>query len=173
MKEKLKKIWFCLLVVSVLLQTALTFWLLYKKSTSKILSDVIIVLTIAYVLAFLLITALSLPNKKISREAMSGYKRSQKAVKRVLTFLMLVMSVMNFLTAGGSGLDFVFSIIMIIYNLIIIYIDMWISRIKDKFTKKTRKREREEKDARIKAYRIGKGNLSKMKTSEGENEEKN
>ena len=166
MKQKIRAIWFIMVVLSVLAQTALTFFLLYNKATDSTLRDVIIVLTIAYILAFLLIAALSANSKKISREALGGYKRSQKVVKRVLTLLMLVMSVLNFVTAGGSGVEFILSIVLIVYNLIVIYIDTLISRIKDKFAKKRKKKERAEKEARVKAYRVGNGQLSKMKTSE-------
>ena len=170
MKEKLKSIWFIMVVVSVLMQTALTFFMLYRKSTDKLLSDVIIVLTIAYILAFLLIAGLSLHSKKISREALGGYKRSQKVVKRVLTLLMLVMSVLNFLSAGGSGIEFIWSIILIVFNLIVIYIDSLVGKVKQVFIKKKKRKEREEKEARVRAYRIGSGQLSKMKKSEGTDE---
>ena len=169
-KEKLKTIWFIMVSLSVLSQTALSFFLLYKKAPDKLMGDIIIVLTLTYILAFLLIVALSAHAKKISREALGGYKRSLKVVKRVLTLLMLVVSIMNILSTGAGGLDFIFSIILVIFNMVVIYIDIIIGRIKDKFTRKAKARERKEKEARVRAYRIGSGNLSKLKTSEERHE---
>lgn len=170
MKEKLKTIWFIMVVISVLAQTALSFLLLYNKAPNKLMGDIIIVLTLTYILAFLLIVGLSAHSKKISREAMGGYKRSLKVVKRVLTLLMLIISIMNLLGSGGGGLDFIFSIVLVVFNLVIIYVDILFSRVKDKFTRKARKRERQEKDAHVRAYRIGQGNLSKQKRREETNE---
>lgn len=166
MKEKLKTIWFIMVVISVLAQTALSFLLLYKKAPNTLIGDIIIILTLTYIFAFLLIVFLSAYAKKISREAMQGYKRSLKVVKRVLTLLMLVVSIVNFLSAGGSGVDFIFSIILVIFNLIVIYIDILVSRVKEKFDKKSRSRERIKKDEQVRAYRVGMGNLSKTKSRE-------
>lgn len=170
MKEKLKTIWFIMVVLSVLSQTALTFLLLYKKAPDKLFGDIIIILTITYILAFLLIVGLSAYSKKISREAMGGYKRSLKVAKRVLTLLMLVVSIMNIVSAGGGGADFVFSIILVIFNLVIIYIDIVVSKIKDKFERKARKREREKNEEKVRVYRVGMGRLSKIKSREETNE---
>ena len=149
MKEKLKKIWFVLLVVSVLLQTALTFFLLYRQSRSEMLDKIIFVLLLTYIFAFLIIVIVSFPSKKISHEAMVGYKRSQKSVKRILTLLMLVLSIINIVQAKGSGLEFTLSIIMIVYNLFVIYIDMKISRLKDKIYRKKKSAERKIKELQI------------------------
>lgn len=169
-KEKLRSIWFTMVVFSVLSQTALSFFMLYKKATDKLMGDIIIVLTLTYILAFLLIAGLSLHAKKISREAMVGYKRSLKVTKRVLTLLMLVVSIMNIVTAGGGGLDFIFSIILVIFNLIIIYIDSLVSRVKDKFARKAKKREREEKNQKVRAFRIGQSENKETKQKRGNHE---
>ena len=155
MKEKLKAIWFTLLVVGTLFQTTLTFYLLYKKSENETLNKIIFVLLLAYVLAFLVIVAMSLGSKKISRDAMVGYKRSRKTIKRVLTLLMLVLSVINIFNSRGGGAEMVLSVAMIIYNLVLIYIDIKITKIKDGFARKRKQRERAAREAEIKTYRIG------------------
>lgn len=165
MKNKFKVIFFIITILSVLLQTALTFYLLYVNATTKIFKDIVIVLTIAYVLAFLLIVLLSLPNKKISREALAGYKRSQKTVKRVLKLLMLMVAIINILNARGSGLELAFSIILLIFNFIIIYIDKRIEKISDFFARKRKTRDRIESDQKWRAYRVG----EKRKNYEEEN----
>lgn len=155
MKNKFKIIFFIITIMSVLCQTALTFYLLYSSATAGIMKDVIIVITLMYVLAFLTIVILSFPNKKISREALVGYKRSQKSIKRVLTLLMLVISLINILNSNGSGLDLVFAIILLVVNVIIIYIDKKIENISDFFARKRKHCERVESDKKWREYRVG------------------
>lgn len=146
---------FVLGIISTLAQTALTFFLLYRKSTSERLGQVIFILWLTYVIAFLVIVAMSFGSRKISPDAMQGYKRSQKAVKRILTLLMLVLSVVNLVNSKTGGVELGLAIAMIAYNLFVIYIDSKIAKISDKIARKKKKREREKKEAEIRAYRVG------------------
>lgn len=165
-KERVRSVWFFLLVVGTILQTALTFYLLYKQSSNETLNKVIFVLLLTYVFAFLVIVAMSFHAKKISKEAMRGFKRSQKTVKRVLTLLMLGISVVNLFVSRGSGLELTLSIIMIMYNLLLIYVDIKVAAIADKISRRRKQKQRAEKDALISAYRIGDKRQSKERTDE-------
>ena len=84
-KDKLRVVLFLLSIVGTVAQTALTFYLLYNQSTSELLHKVVVVLLLTFLLSFLVIVVMSFHAKKISHEAMRGYKRTQKAVKRILT----------------------------------------------------------------------------------------
>ena len=166
-KGRLRAILFILSIVGTVAQTTLTFYLLYNQSTSELFHQVVVVLLLTFLLAFLVIVAMSFHAKKISHEAMRGYKRTQKAVKRILTLLMLVLSVVNIINARGSGLEFTLAIIMIIYNLIIIYIDMKITNFTDKIARKRKQKEREKREEELRAYRVG----DKRRKKEQKNEE--
>ena len=160
MKDKIKLVWFILFSVATLAQTALTFYLLYKKTDNAVLRDVILVVLIAYILAFLVIVGLSVPNKKISREASAGYKRSRKVMKRVLTLLILGLSVHNIMVSRGSGVEYALAVGVLVYNLVVILIEQKIQIIKDKFDRKKKKKEREKQNEKIKNYKLGNGNLN-------------
>jgi len=165
-KEKIKIAWFIMLIIGTIAQTVLTFYLLYRQSKSEFLNKVIFVLLITYVLAFMVIVLMSLHARKISPEAMRGFKRSQKSIKNILTLLMLVLAIINLVGSRGNMLELILSIIMLIYNLIVIYIDAKITKIADRIIRKKKKREREEREAEIRAYRIG----DKKRKKENQNE---
>lgn len=154
-KRGIKTVLFVLAIISTLAQTALTFFLLYRKSTDERLSQIIFILWLAYLIAFLVIVIMSLGSRKISPEAMTGYKRSRKAVKRILTLLMLVLSMVNLINSKTGGVELVLSIAMIAFNFFVIYIDMKISQLTDKLARRKKKRERAKKEAEIRAYRVG------------------
>ena len=56
---------------------------------------------------------------------------------------------------------------MIIYNLIIIYIDMKITNFTDKIARKRKQKEREKREEELRAYRVG----DKRRKKEQKNEE--
>lgn len=147
MIEKLKKMWFLITTIVVLLQTVVTFFFLYLKSESKVLSGIIVVLAGVYILAFLILAVMSAHAKKYSHEALSRFKRSQKTVKRFITLVMLAMNIL-FIINSRSG--FVLApIVMVLFNLLLLAIDFKMAEIAEKRARKKKQKLREKKQAEL------------------------
>ena len=153
-ERKPSLILFIFKLISVIVGTMFTFYLLYRKTEDKTLQSIIFVVLLIYLFAFLIITLMSLPNRKISKDAMAGFKRYKKATKRILTLTILVLSVFNLVKSVGSGVDITLSILLIIYNLILMYVDVKINEIADKLERRRKRKEREKREKELREYRI-------------------
>jgi len=166
MIQKLKKFWFLLTTIVVLMQTAVTFGFLYYKSESPVLGSVIMVFAAGYILAFLVLCVMSAHSHRYSREAMHRFKTSQKAVRRILNLIMLAMNIV-FIINSKSG--FVLApIVMVIFNFLLIVIDFKMAEIAEKRERRRKQKRREKEMAEKEAYNPNKneeddGNYKKHK----------
>lgn len=145
MINKLKRIWFLLTTILVLSQTFLTFLFLYRQAKEyKVLPKVVMVLALIYIVAFIVLMLMSLHAKKYSKEALSGYKRSQKAIKRFLNLVILSLNILYVINMGG--LVKLYPIVMLVFNVLLIIFDIKMAEIADKIERRKKKRQREKKE---------------------------
>ena len=140
MIEKLRKVWFILTGAMVLIQTLIGFYALKADATTTGFKSVISVLFAIYLVAFVVLVVMGLGSKKHSTNALKAYKRSQNIVKRLLTISLLLFNVLV-LIKSGAGLK-IASAAAIVFNVLLIVIDIKMAELAAKIERKRKKREK-------------------------------
>jgi len=142
MIDKLKKLWFLLTTIIVLLQTALTFYFLYQEAKGySIIKLAVSVLAVCYLAAFIVIAFMSRSKSKYSHEAMSSFKNSRKRVKRFLNLIILALNIIYLIRL--DGVIKIYPVAMLFINIMLILFDIKMAEIADKKERKRKKKAKE------------------------------
>lgn len=137
----LKKVWFTLVTLFVLFETALTFYFLYRSAEEyKVISTIVMVLSACYIGAFVILFIMSAHAKKYSKEALGGFKKSRKAIKRILNLIIVSLNI--FYAISLDGAEKIYPLILLGVNVLLIIFDFKMAEIADKLERKRKKKER-------------------------------
>ncbi len=165
--EKVKKqgnqIFFTITMVSLILQTVLTFVLLLNMESTPLIRKIVGILFGVFVVSFLILTLMSKSQKKYSRQALGAYKTAMKGVKYILKLTILAMSILNIV--GASKIN-VFALITSVFSLVLVIlsiaIDFFVATVKHKISRKKKKwqQAREQKKQEAELRKIEEENLN-------------
>lgn len=141
-KERISKLLFILSLISVAVQTVLTYTLLLggiENQSLKTLTKSLFVWSVV-LLGVMAIGAVVF--NIYSRRVLKSYKRFTKAIKRILNLVIVLSSIMLVVVSGGSIFSLVSSIVILFINIILIIIDLKIAEISAKIERQKKKRRR-------------------------------
>ena len=155
-RKKGSRLLFGFTLFSMLFQTVLTFTLLLKSTEENIvLTKITTWLFIIYTIAFILLTITSMHSRRYEKESISVYKTTMKWFKRIVNFILVVMSIMNIVTASKiDGFALVGAVVLLCVNVFLISLDVFISGVKYRLGRKMKKWKREKAD-RERAKKLG------------------
>ena len=140
-RRKGSRLIFGFTLFSMLFQTVLTFTLLLKSTEeNKTLTKITTWLFIIYAVAFILLTITSMHSRRYEKESVSIYKTTMKWFKRIVKFILIVMSIMNIVTASKvDKLALIGAVALLLVNIFLISLDIFISGVKFWFGRKIKK----------------------------------
>ena len=155
-RKKGSRIIFGFTLFSMLFQTVLTFTLLLKSTEeNKTLTSITTFIFVIYVIAFVLLTITSMHSRRYEKEGLSIYKTTMKWFKRIVNFMLVVMSIMNIVTASKiDGIALSGAVLLLVVNILLISLDVFISGVKYRLGRKVKKWKRE-KAERERQKRLG------------------
>ncbi len=147
-RKKGSRLLFGFTLFSMLFQTVLTFTLLLKSTEENMmLTKITTWLFIIYAIAFILLTITSMHSRRYEKESVSIYKFTMKWFKRIVNFILVVMSIMNIVTASKiDGFALAGAILLLVVNIFLISLDIFISGVKFWFGRKIKKWKRKKAD---------------------------
>lgn len=140
-RKKGSRIIFGFTLLSMLFQTVLTFTLLLKSTEeNKTLTKITTIIFFVYVIAFVLLTLVSIRSRRYEKESISMYKTSMKWFKRMVKLLLVVLSIMNIVSASKiDGFALVGAVVVLLINISLIALDIFISGVKYTIGRKYKK----------------------------------
>ncbi len=131
-------------LISMLLQTVLTFKLLFETTAeNKALARVTTIMFMIYVVAFALMVLFSIKQRKFEKESVSMYKGTMKWFKKIIKLLIVVISIVNILVASKvDTVALIGAVALLLFNLFLISLDIFIDGVKFKIQRKIKKRKR-------------------------------
>lgn len=144
--ERRGRFLFFVMAVVVVIQTAITFYLLAKSTESSLAKYILYALGAVYLVTFVLMTVFYLKDNNYQKQSgVNQYKKLLKVTKYLFKFLLIIISVVSLFSAarmeGGRVFYFV---IMVLINVFMIALDISVWSFMDEIKRKKQRKIEEE-----------------------------
>lgn len=144
--ERKGRLLFFVMSVVVVIQTAITFYLLAKSTSSNLVRYILYTLGAVYLVTFVLMTIFYLKDNNYKKQSgVNQYKKLLKVTKYLFKFLLIIISVISLFSAVRmeSGRVFYF-VIMVLINVFMIALDISVWSFMDEIKRKKQRKIMEE-----------------------------
>ena len=140
-RKKGNRFVFAFTLISMIFQTVFTFVLLLETTEENaVLTKITTWLFIIYAISFIVMTMLSLRSRRYEKESVAVYRSSMKWFKRMIKLMLVVLSIMNIITAVKIDIFALISaVILLIVNIFLISLDFFVAGVKFKIRRKLKK----------------------------------
>lgn len=140
-RKKGNRFVFAFTLISMIFQTVFTFVLLLETTEENaVLTKITTWLFIIYAISFIVMTMLSLRSRRYEKESVAVYRSSMKWFKRMIKLMLVVLSIMNIVTAVKIDIfALIGAVILLIVNIFLISLDFFVAGVKFKIRRKLKK----------------------------------
>ncbi|MBQ8451264.1 MAG: hypothetical protein IJ538_00590 [Clostridia bacterium] len=120
---------FVLTVLSVILYSSYTLFVIYNQASKNFLSNFIVYLLIAYVIIFLILIVISFGNLKKMKFRLKNFQSATYFLKYIIQIINFILSIVTaisaFMTTGQTNFStIIFAILSLLMTIILIFIEI-------------------------------------------------